>query len=68
MIGENFKRFNHGGAIKSIKEKIAKISGEMAEMQNVNNVKENGFDYDRHHKLVRQLEWQEYLLWGALNN
>lgn len=40
----------------------------MADMQNVNKIKENGFDYDKHHKLAMQLEWQEYLLWGAQNN
>lgn len=68
MTGENFKRFNHGGVIKSINKKIASIKDEMADMQNVNKVKENGFDYDKHHKLVMQLEWQEYLLWGAQNN
>lgn len=67
MTGENFKRFNHGGTIKVIKERISKIKDEMADMQNVNNIRENGFDYDKHYKLVRQLEQQEYLLWGAVN-
>lgn len=64
LTGENFKRHNWGGGIKSIKSKIQKLKDECHKIQNINNIREYGFDEERYSELTKQIKWQEYLLWG----
>lgn len=64
LTGENFKRHNWGTGIKDVKAKIQKLKDECHKLQSVNNIREYGFDEYRYTELTRQIEWQEYLLWG----
>jgi hypothetical protein len=64
LTGENFKRVNGGAEIKAIKEKILKLKNEAGKLENINNIREYGFSEEKHDKLCKQIEWQEYLLWG----
>lgn len=69
MTGENYRRFIGDGntRIKEIKDKITKLRNKCGEILNVNNFNENGFDENQYDKLCKEIEWQEYLLWGEYN-
>lgn len=65
MTGENFRRFSGNGNsdIKELKNKIQNIKNERAEVQNINTIKEYGFDSGKHDKLTQQIESLEYELY-----
>lgn len=66
MTGENFKRIDRGSDIKAIKEKILHLQNECGKLYQ--ECRETGvFDYTKHVLLSREIEWQEYLLWGLRN-
>lgn len=66
MTGENFRRFS-GSAnsdIKKLKNEIQKVKDECSKLENVNIIKEYGFDSVKHNKLTQQIERLEYELYG----
>lgn len=66
MTGENFKRINRGLDIKAIKEKILLLEDECGKLYQ--ECKETGFfNETKHDSLVKEIEWQKYLLWGLRN-
>jgi hypothetical protein len=66
MTGENFKRIERGSDIKAIKEKILSLQNECEKLYN--ECMESGvFDSAKHDSLSKEIEWQEYLLWGLRN-
>ena len=66
MTGENFMRINRGSDIKEIKEKILSLQDECGKLYQ--ECRDTGFfDETKHDSLVREIEWQEYLLWGLRN-
>lgn len=66
MIGENFKRIDRNSDIKAIKEKILSLQNECGKLYQ--ECRETGvFDSAKHDLLSREIEWQEYLLWGLRN-
>ena len=66
MTGENFKRINRGSDIKAIKRKILSLRDECGKLYQER--KDTGyFDSTKHDSLVKEIEWQEYLLWGIRN-
>lgn len=66
MTGENFKRVNRGMDIKTIKEKIYDLQNQCGELYII--CRDTGeFDSEKHDKLSKEIEWQEYLLWGLRN-
>lgn len=66
MTGENFKRIEMGSDIKAIKEKILSLQNECEKLYN--ECMESGvFDSAKHDSLSKEIEWQEYLLWGLRN-
>ncbi|MDD3414252.1 MAG: hypothetical protein PHY47_09650 [Lachnospiraceae bacterium] len=70
MTGENYRRFigNGNSRINEIKEKIQELKNECGKLLNVNEIDKNGFNEIKYDKLCKEIEWQEYLLWGARNN
>lgn len=63
MVGENFKRINRGTDIKNIKKKIYDLQNQCGELYRI--CRDTGyFDSGKHDKLSKEIEWQEYLLWG----
>jgi FtsZ-binding cell division protein ZapB len=60
MTGENFIRMGGRTDIKSIKEKILSLKEEAGKIER----NYDDFDEEAHDKLCKQIEWQEYLLWG----
>lgn len=64
LTGENFIRCGGDKRIKELKEKIANLKNQCGEIENINNIRENGFDEVKHDKLSKKIEWLEYLLWG----
>ena len=66
MTGENFKRIDRGCENKEIKAKILSLQNECGKLYQ--ECKETGiFNYKKHDNLVKEIEWQEYLLWGLRN-
>ena len=66
MTGENLMRINRGSDIKVIKEKILSLQDECGKLYQ--ECRDTGFfDETKHDSLVREIEWQEYLLWGLRN-
>ncbi|WP_373220865.1 hypothetical protein [Mediterraneibacter gnavus] len=66
MTGENFKRIERGSDIKAIKEKIFSLQNECGKLYD--ECRETGvFDSVKHDLLSKEIEWQEYLLWGLRN-
>lgn len=66
MVGKNFKRINRGQDIKTIKEKILNLRKQCGELYQV--CRDTGkFDTEKHDRLSKEIEWQEYLLWGLRN-
>lgn len=64
MTGENFKRINRNEPIKQLKDRIQALKDKCGDMCNVNSINENGFDEERYNALSKEIEWNEYLLWG----
>ena len=59
-------RINRGSDIKLIKEKILSLQDECGKLYQ--ECRDTGFfDETKHDSLVREIEWQEYLLWGLRN-
>ncbi|MCX4257976.1 MAG: hypothetical protein OSJ54_13760 [Oscillospiraceae bacterium] len=66
MTGENFMRINRGSDIKVIKQKILSLQNECEKLYQ--ECMETGFfDETKHDSLSKEIEWQEYLLWGLRN-
>lgn len=66
MTGENFKRINRGIDIKTTKEKIRDLQNQCGELYQI--CRDTGiFDSKKHDRLSKEIEWQEYLLWGLRN-
>lgn len=66
MTGENFKRIERNSDIKAIKEKILSLQNECGKLYQ--ECMETGFfDSVKHDSLSKEIEWQEYLLWGLRN-
>ena len=66
MTGENFKRIERGTDTKAIKEKILSLQNECGKLYD--ECMETGFfDSSKHDSLSKEIEWQEYLLWGLRN-
>lgn len=64
MTGENFKRLNRNTQIKGLQEKIYNLQDECA--KEIKLVKETGNNLsEKFWELTKEIEWQEYLLWGA---
>lgn len=68
VTGENFKRIDGRAEIKKLKSKIIDLKTECGKLQNVNEVRENGFDEEQYYRLSKEIEWNEYLLWGLIQN
>lgn len=68
MTGENFKRINRNEPIKRLKDKIQLLKNKCGDMCNVNSINENGFDEDKYNAICKEIEWNEYLLWGLTAN
>lgn len=68
MTGENFMRIERGSDIKRLKEKIYSLKNKCGDLCNVNTINEKGFDEEEYSKLCKEIEWQEYLLWGLTKN
>lgn len=66
MTGENFKRLNRGTDIKTIKQKILDLRNQCDELYRI--CRDTGeFESEKHDRLSKEIEWQEYLLWGLRN-
>lgn len=66
MTGENFKRISRGTDMKNIKEKILELRNQCGELYQTCRDTGN-FDSEKHDRLSKEIEWQEYLLWGLRN-
>lgn len=64
MVGENFKRLNRNTDINRLKDKITELKEQCGKLLNVNEIRDNGFDSEKYDRLSKQIEWNEYLLWG----
>lgn len=66
MTGENFKRLNRNTQIKELKDKIYNLQHECGKLYREG--RNTGiFDSGKHEKLSKEIDWLEYLLWGAEN-
>jgi hypothetical protein len=63
MIGENFKRVNRS-TIKDLQSKIQDLKNQCGELVRIAKRTEDGLP-DKYWELSKEIEWQEYLLWGA---
>jgi len=66
LTGENFKRISRGTDMKNIKEKILELRNQCGELYQICRDTGN-FDTEKHDRLSKEIEWQEYLLWGLRN-
>lgn len=66
MTGEDFKRINRGSDIRNIRGRIRDLQNQCGELYQI--CRDTGeFDREKHDKLSKEIEWQEYLLWGLRN-
>lgn len=63
MTGENFMRLNRNSKKSELQEKIYTLKNECAELENINTIREQGFDSEKHDKLIKQIERLEYLIY-----
>ncbi len=61
MTGENFLRINRKSKASELQEKINELHEECAKLQNINTIREYGFDSEKHKKLIKRIERLEYL-------
>lgn len=65
MTGENFKWVNRGTDAKKIKDEISRLERECGQLIQDAKEAEEHLDWDKYSELLRQIEWQEYLLSGC---
>ena len=61
LTGENFIRINRTSKANELQEKIIELQNERAELQNINIIREYGFDEEKHEQLTKRIERLEYL-------
>jgi hypothetical protein len=64
MTGENFMRINRNSDVRRLKDKIIDLKHECGNLAHINTINEVGFDEVKYEKLSKEIEWNEYLLWG----
>ncbi len=64
MTGENFKRLNRNTQIKELKDQIYNLQNECGKLHTEGRNTGN-FNGDKYYELSKQIDWLEYLLWGA---
>ena len=64
MTGENFIRMGGRTDIKELKEKIQALRDKAGLLENINTIRDYGFDSDQHYKLSKRIHELEYILWG----
>lgn len=60
-------RIERGSGIRELKEKIQLLRNKCGDLLNVNTINEIGFDEEKYNRLCKEIEWNEYLLWGLRN-
>jgi len=67
MTGENFKRLNRNTLYKEIQNKICDLRNQCGELARAAKDTESHLP-EKFWKLTKEIEWNEYLLWGEVNN
>lgn len=64
MIGENFKRLNRNTEVKGLQNNIYDLQNKCGELMIVARNTGKALP-EKFWELSKEIEWQEYLLWGA---